>query len=362
MSQGSKTYCVVGVMSGTSLDGIDIVCCNFHENKGLWSFEVLASEEIPYNNEWKTNLSEAFYKTNSEIQELDKVYGRFLGEKIKAFIKNNHLKPELIASHGHTIFHFPEKGYTLQIGDGAAIAVATETLTINNFRAEDVRKGGQGAPLVPVGDKLLFGKYDICLNIGGIANISYDFEGARIAYDVCPANQPLNFLAEKKGLSFDADGNNARSGKLNPELLDQLNQLGYYSQTFPKSLGREWVESEFMPFISTSDLDYDSLLRTVTEHIAVQIANATNQVHHANILTTGGGTKNKFLIERIAQLCKHDIILPSPKIIDFKEAIVFAFLGVLKFRGETNCYASVTGASEDSSSGDLYLPDRKNGL
>lgn len=359
MSQSSKTYCAIGVMSGTSLDGIDIVCCNFIANNGLWNFEVLAAEEIPYDLEWKAKLSEAFYKTDTEIQKLHFEYGEFLGDKIKAFIKNHYLRPELIASHGHTIFHLPEKGYTLQIGDGAAIASATETLTINNFRAEDVSKGGQGAPLVPVGDKLLFSQYDICLNIGGIANISYDFEGARLAFDVCPANQPLNILAEKKGLNFDFGGNNARSGKLHPELLNQLNQLGYYRQAFPKSLGREWVESEFMPFINTSDLDYDSLLRTVTEHIAIQIASAANHLDSTKMLITGGGAKNKFLIERITHLCKHDIVLPSPKIIDFKEAIVFAFLGVLKFRGEVNCFASVTGANEDSSSGDLFFPKQK---
>lgn len=356
MNLSSKKYCAIGVMSGTSLDGLDLVCCNFSIDEGKWNFEVLATEEMMYDAYWKSKLSNAFYQSEKEIQEFDLEYGVFLGDSIKVFIKKFNLKPDLIASHGHTIFHRPEEGYTLQIGNGNSIAKITGILTINNFREEDVKKGGQGAPLVPVGDKMLFSDFDSCLNIGGIANISFDQKGIRYAYDVCPANQPLNILAEKIGFSFDPEGANARSGTIIPELLEQLNQLGYYKQAFPKSLGREWVETEFLPLLYKSNYETISLLRTVTEHIAFQIACAANNHKKGKMLITGGGAKNKFLIDRIKDLCKHDIILPSKEIIDFKEAIVFAFLGVLKHRGEINCLASVTGAAEDSSAGDLYFP------
>jgi anhydro-N-acetylmuramic acid kinase len=356
MSLSSKKYCTIGVMSGTSLDGLDLVCCNFWIDDRKWNFDVLATEEIPYDISLKSNLSNAFYQSEKEIQAFDLEYGDFIGNSIKAFIKKYNLRADLIASHGHTIFHRPSEAYTLQIGNGNSIAKITETLTINNFRAEDVKKGGQGAPLVPVGDKMLFSDFDICLNIGGIANISFDQNGSRYAFDVCPANQALNILAEKIGLDFDPEGANARSGAIISEILEHLNQLGYYKQAFPKSLGREWVETEFLPFLNKSDHETISLLRTVTEHIAFQIACATNNLKKGKMLITGGGAKNRFLIDRLKDLCIHDIVLPSKEIIDFKEAIVFAFLGVLKNRGEINCYASVTGASEDSSAGDLYFP------
>lgn len=266
------------------------------------------------------------------------------------------MDPKLIASHGHTIFHRPEEGFTLQIGDGQEIANATGIMTINDFRTEDVEKGGQGAPLVPIGDRHLFAEYPICLNIGGIANVSYETDDKRIAYDICMANQLLNYLAGKLGYDYDNNGNFARQGTVNKELLNILNDNPYYIQNAPKSLGREFFENVQHKVIDDSQLSVYDLLATATEHIALQIANATNHLEATKMLITGGGAKNQYLINRIQALSKHEIIIPETMIIDYKEALIFAFLAALKMEGKINVLSSVTGASSDSSSGKIWMP------
>lgn len=351
-----KDFKVIGLMSGSSLDGVDIAYVNFSHDNRRWFFNIVEAGNVPYTSSWKEKLSSAFNKDAEELKQLDIEYGQYLGTITKRFINKYELAPKLIASHGHTIFHRPEEHYTLQIGDGNEIANITGITTINDFRSEDVKKGGQGAPLVPIGDKHLFADYPICLNIGGIANISYDVDDKRLAYDICMANQLLNYLANKLGYDYDNNGNFARQGSVNEILLNKLNDNAYYTQKAPKSLGREFFEDNQRYVIDNSDIDIKDIMATATEYVAHQIAVATNHLEKSKILITGGGAKNNYLIERIEALCKHEIVIPDTTIIDYKEALIFAFLGVLKMEGKTNVLSSVTGASSDSSSGNICLP------
>ena len=351
-----RDFKVIGLMSGSSLDGLDIACVNFSHDNKRWFFQIVEAGNVPYSEEWKNKLSEAFNKNESELKDLDIEYGKYIGSVTKRFIDKYELEPKLIASHGHTIFHIPENSYTLQIGDGLEIANATGITTINDFRTEDVSKGGQGAPLVPIGDKFLFADFPICLNIGGIANVSYDIDNKRIAYDICMANQLLNYLANKLGYDYDNNGQFARQGNINQDLLNLLNNNSYYDKAAPKSLGREFFENYQHQIIDNSSLPLRDLLATATEHIAYQIVKATNSLEKTKMLITGGGAKNNFLIERISKMSKHEIIIPDTMIIDYKEALIFAFLGTLKMEGKINVLSSVTGASSDSSSGKICFP------
>ena len=265
------------------------------------------------------------------------------------------MNPQLIASHGHTVRHCPAEGITLQIGDGKTIAQITATETINDFRSEDVDKGGQGAPLVPIGDKLLFADYPICLNIGGIANVSFDSGEKRIAFDICIANQALNYLAQSVGYDFDENGDLASFGVVSDDLLKQL-QHPYYELKYPKSLGREFFEAVQRPVFEAMEISAEDALATYVEHMAQQIALATNMLPPSEMLVTGGGAFNTFLVSRIQALSKHKIVVPKAEIVSYKEAIVFAFLGLLRKQNKINVLSSATGASSDSCSGAVYLP------
>lgn len=350
-----ETKTVIGLMSGTSLDGVDLACCRFSYD-GQWHFEVQATECIPYPTDWKKKLSTAFHMQANELTTLDREYGSYLGGLVAAFIQKNNLKPDVIASHGHTIFHKPEASYTLQIGQGKCLAETTGITIVNDFRKADIQKGGQGAPLVPIGDRLLFGDYGICLNIGGIANLSFEQNQHRVAYDVCPANQVLNMLAQQAGCDFDENGRIASSGQLNQVLLQKLNALDFYQQAGPKSLGREWVQQVFLPALNQDTLPINDLLNTVCQHISIQLANATDHLKPTTMLVTGGGAFNNFLMDSIRSQSKHTILIPEAQLVNYKEAIVFAFLGYLRINGLTNCLSSVTGARGDSSCGDIHYP------
>ncbi len=345
----------IGLMSGSSLDGLDIATVKFRMGKPEHiSFELMHQASVNYPEEWHKKLGEAFYTDQESLKKLDVEYGKFLGEATARFIDATQFKPDFIASHGHTVFHRPDLGYTLQIGNGQAIADKCKTLAINNFRSEDVCKGGQGAPLVPIGDKLLFGDYDVCLNIGGIANASFEKDNKRIAFDICIANQVLNYLAQREGKKYDANGDMARQGKIVPQLLNSLNDNNFYNKPAPKSLGREFFEENIK--LQVDSYPTTDALCTCTEHIAMQIGQSTNTVPKGRMLITGGGTYNKYLVDRIKAHCNHNIVIPDNDIIDFKEAIVFALLGFLKLNGITNVLKSVTGAREDSCSGEVFLP------
>lgn len=346
-------------MSGTSLDGLDIAYVEFSHEKEKWSFKLLQSKAIHYTNEWRYKLNNAMNLDGLGIHLLDIELAEYFSQCVNTFIKENSTnKVDFISSHGHTIFHQPEKKLSLQIGAGQIIAKNCELDVICDFRKQDVAMGGHGAPLVPIGDKYLFSDYDFCLNIGGIANVSFEKNNQRIAYDICAANMVFNFFAEQMNLSFDEDGRVAASGKINNTLLEQLNALPYYTQVAPKSLGKEWVFSVCLPLINSFELSIEDKLHTFTEHIAIQIAkdiNAEIKSSNAKMLITGGGAYHQYLIKRLKHYCKAEIVIPDKKIIEFKEAIIFAFLGVLNFRNENNCLASVTGASRDHCSGVWYI-------
>ena len=347
-----KEATAIGLMSGSSLDGLDIALVRFQYDDNQYTFSIIDADTLRYPDEWKQQLTDAFHKQPNELKSLDKAYGQFIGEQVKQFVASRNVKPDFVASHGHTIFHKPEEHYTLQIGDGQALANACGLKVINDFRTEDVLKGGQGAPLVPIGDKLLFGDYDICLNIGGIANVSYDEDGKRMAYDLCIANQALNHLANMNGLDYDRDGELARSGEVDITLLKQLNRHPFYGQFPPKSLGREFFEANQKQLLQ--GLSVPDMLATFVEHIALQIALPISFLPKGKILCTGGGARNKFLIERLQARTKHEVVVPEKQIIDYKEALVFAFLGLLRLEGKTNVLASVTGAESDSCSGKIW--------
>ncbi|HAF27452.1 MAG TPA: anhydro-N-acetylmuramic acid kinase [Bacteroidales bacterium] len=347
------SYTAIGIMSGTSLDGLDIVLCEFTYNK-QWNFNILKSETFEYSKEWNKTLSNAPNLDGYNLFKLHKTYGQLIGEKANLFLQNINTKIDLIGSHGHTIFHQPEKKLTLQIGDGFEIASITGLTTISDFRSMDVALGGQGAPLVPIGDKLLFSDYDYCLNLGGFANISFEDNNERLAFDICPANIILNFLAGKSGQNYDKNGALGFLGKTNDELLERLNALAYYHKKHPKSLGKEWLDKIFIPIIESSKISVNDKLRTICEHIAQQISIAIKSADHSKTLITGGGAYNKLLIHLIKQKVKSELIIPDKNIIEFKEALIFAFLGVLRLENQINCLASVTGANKDTSAGIIY--------
>ncbi len=346
-------YTAIGLMSGTSLDGVDIACCRFEYNAGKWEYDIIDATTVEYSDEWKNRLVNSMKSDAESLTLLNIEYGHYLGKLANDFIKKYGYTPDIISSHGHTVFHQPEKKLTLQIGDGAAIAAVTGITTVCDFRSTDVALGGQGAPLVPIGDKLLFSDYDYCINIGGIANISYEDKGKRIAYDICPANMALNYLSEKRRQKFDTDGRMAAAGNPDENLLSELNSLKYYNLNPPKSLGKEWVFDSFISIIEKHSVSVEDLLNTVTEHIAEQISTILQKPGKA--LITGGGANNTFLINRIKEKSKTEIVIPDRTLIDFKEALIFAFMGVLRLRNETNIFSSVTGARKDHCGGAVYI-------
>lgn len=341
-------------MSGTSLDGLDIAFCEFSREGNHWEYTIHCAETIPYTDQWKKVLPGIESGPALDFVTADIEYGHLLGQLTKGFIERNHIAADFIASHGHTIFHQPGSRITSQIGRGSAIAAETGLHVVCDFRSYDVALGGQGAPLVPIGDKLLFSEFDFCLNIGGFANISCDASGKRIAYDICPANIVMNQLASLAGYDYDPAGILAESGTIDPQLLHALNHLPFYQQPFPKSLGKEWVLEHISPLLKMSGLPVKDLLATFCEHISVQVAAAAGIKTGSKMLITGGGAFNEFLIGRIRHHAVPEIIIPDSLTINFKEALIFAFLGVLRWRNEVNCLQSVTGAAKDSSGGAIY--------
>lgn len=355
-------YTVVGIMSGTSLDGMDIALCHFKENNEQWDFKILKAKTYEYTDDWKNSLKNASELSGLELIKLHKKYGKYTGEQVNKFLTGVIQKTDLIASHGHTVFHMPEQQLNFQLGDGAAIAASTGINTVSDFRTLDVALSGQGAPLVPVGDYFLFRKYDSCINLGGFANISFENdEKKQIAYDICPINIVLNELAQSTGVEYDKDGELGLKGEINKALLKSLNKLAYYKQDPPKTLGKEWIDQIIMPLINKSTISINDKMRTVYEHVAFQMGESINKnikEHNgrgkSSILFTGGGTHNKFLMDLIKAKSKAAVIIPAKEIIDYKEALIFAFLGILRFRRQVNCLASVTGSKADNSGGIIH--------
>ena len=349
-----KEVFAIGVMSGTSLDGIDLVYVKFLKKEYSF-FEIIHTETVSYTKEWKQVLKQAILLSSKELLDLDVIYGKHLGSVLVNFISNYKITEiDFIASHGHTILHQPEEGITLQIGSGSEIAKITQQKVVSDFRTQDVNLGGQGAPLVPIGDELLFSKYDFCLNLGGFSNVSFKKESKRIAFDICPVNIVLNHYANKIGLEYDENGSIASEGYLNRSLLEKLNTLAFYNKEAPKSLGLEWVQQEIFPLIDAIEEDISSVLRTFVAHIAIQISKIIKDSD--SVLITGGGVFNSFLIQEIENYSNIKIVQASDTLINYKEALIFALLGVLKVDNQINCLKSVTGAHKNHSSGVVCLP------
>ncbi len=343
---------IIGLMSGTSLDGLDLCYTQFEYNDGKWSYEILKAEAEDYPLEIKNKLASAQKMTALEYAQFNSDYGLYLGRRVKSFIEKYNLKPDYIASHGHTIFHQPAIRFTAQIGSGAGIAAESGVDTICDFRTTDVALYGQGAPLVPVGDRNLFADFDYCLNMGGFSNISYNSGETRVAYDISPVNYVLNHYTRMVGLEYDKDGEIARSGKCSTELLERLNNLDFYTKSGPKSLGREWVEDVVIPLIDSAGLSLEDRLSTFCEHVAVQIG---GHIKSGRVLLTGGGAFNKYLVERMsANAPQCEYYVPDSMTVNFKEALIFAFLGALYVNDMPNCLKSVTGARYDNIGGALY--------
>lgn len=355
-----KNVNVIGLMSGTSLDGLDICCANFFYENEQWAFGQLITHSYVYEDTLKNQLKHAFETTEDNLRELDKAFGSYQAEKVVAFIDehNLHGRVDFVAAHGHTIFHKPHQKYTLQIGNGQLMANRIKLPVINNFRALDVQLGGQGAPLVPVGDEMLFGNYEACLNLGGFSNISFKDGDERIAFDIGPCNLPLNKIMEEHyDKPYDAYGKYSAEGIIRNDLLTKLNQLEYYQLNPPKSLGVEWLKTVFLDVLDLyKDTDPKNVLATLVAHETDQIAHILNKYQLKNVLVTGGGTFNDYFISCLRKKTKAIIEIPSNDIVAFKEALIFAFLGVLKWNGQINTYKSVTGAIKDSCGGDLYFP------
>ncbi len=355
-------YRVIGLMSGSSLDGLDIVFAEINENGGKWQYSIEEAACYPYSPKWTERLRTATSLSALDYQLLHIEYGAYLGEQVNRFIseKGLHYKVGLVASHGHTTFHLPASKMTAQLGDGAAIAAATRLPVVTDLRAMDIALGGQGAPIVPVGEKMLLGEYELFLNIGGIANISGNGPVYR-AFDICPANRVLNMLAARNEKEYDEGGYMAATGKVSEALLQQLDRLEYYSRPAPKSLANDFGTHTVYPLIEASGLDVYDALSSYCEHIAGQVSRAIDlfsPAAGARLLITGGGAFNSYLVERIRQRLLPagiEVVIPEEKLVNFKEALIMALIGVLRWREEANVLSSVTGASRDSVGGALWM-------
>jgi anhydro-N-acetylmuramic acid kinase len=341
-------------MSGTSQDGLDIALCEFEGFGGEISYKIRKTDTIPYSSSQKNKLRSLPYLNVENYFKLHHQFGKFISKEVLKFLKDISDKPDAIASHGHTVFHQPKLGFSTQIGCGATIAAQSGITTVCDFRSMDVALNGQGAPLVPIGDELLFGNYQSCLNIGGIANISFKKADQRVAFDICIANMALNHFALLAGSDYDKGGNWAKSGTYNETLFKELNGLDFFKQKGARSIGREWFEGEFLYCIEKNKLSVNDALNTLVHHIAFQISEVLNQNKLNSVLITGGGAHNSFLIEVLKKYYKGEVIIPDPTIINYKEALIFALLGYLRLNNEVNTLSSVTGAKQDSVGGAVY--------
>lgn len=349
-------------MSGTSLDGLDLAYCHIWQTGNDWHFDMHHIKSLSYESILQEKLKNSIFLPADELLIFHNTYGTWLGEQARIFIEENKLEVDCISSHGHTTHHQPEKGLTFQIGSGQHLANASGHKVICDFRTNDVALGGQGAPLVPIGDALFFKEYDFCLNLGGISNVSFDLNGKRIAYDIGLANMILNHITRRNGFDYDQGGNLARKGKINSIMLDQLNSLEYYQSPFPKSIGYEWFINKVVPIVDATKANLENLLCTSVHHLCKQIAiqiRQNSRKSKSKMLVTGGGALNDFLIETLQSKLGSEVqvIVPRKEIIEFKEALVFALMGVLRLEGQINVFKSVTGARNDSCSGVLFLPN-----
>jgi anhydro-N-acetylmuramic acid kinase len=353
-------YKAIGLMSGSSLDGLDIAYVHFQETGGKWTYELLHTACYTYSNKWKERLKSSIHLSALDYQLLHCDYGYYLGQQVNQFIQENHLqhKVDLVASHGHTSFHLPSRKMSAQLGNGASIAAETALPVVSDLRAMDVAFGGQGAPIVPIGEKLLMSNYRYFLNLGGIANISMNLPEKYVAFDVCPANRVLNMLMNEQEKDYDDGGKTAASGQVNKHLLKELNELSYYQLPAPKSLANDFGINILYPLIKKHETNIANAACTMTEHIAIQIKNAIETNEPDRLLVTGGGANNHFLVGRIGhhlQALGIEVIVPDTLLVNYKEALVMAFIGTLRWREEYNVLSGISGATRSSINGAVWL-------
>lgn len=352
-----RTYKVVGVMSGTSMDGVDIAHCSLTEKgEGKWDYTINKAITVPYSDIWRIRLSKLRNQSALVFYKTDRYYGQYIGELISDFLNEAGLEADMISSHGHTIFHQPGENITVQIGNGQAMTAVTGIPSVTDFRYQDVVKFGEGAPLSGIGDELLFGEFDLCLNLGGFANISTSVEGKRLAYDICPVNILLNRMAREFGQEYDEDGKIAESGHIDYDLLSSLNEIEYYQAPPPKSLGREWINKNLWFKVRESQISKEDKMKTLVDHMAEQIGNNIEDLCQGDasakrVLVTGGGAFNHTLIDHLKTHTDAEIVIPDPQIVMYKEALIFALIGVLRIQNRVNVWSSMTGADSDSIGG-----------
>lgn len=350
---------VLGIMSGSSMDGVDLALCNIEKNASGWKGEIIQGITIPYNETWRIRLSQLRYQNAELYAKTDIFYGRYLGELVSAFVKETGQTVDLVASHGHTIFHSPGQWITAQIGDGATLNAFSGIPVVSNFRRADVALGGEGAPLVAFGDELLFDEYDFCLNLGGFSNLSAKHEGRRIAFDIAPCNIVLNRLARELDQAYDVNGEIAEKGSVIYPLLNALNEIPYYSKSYPKSLGREWINKNFWHLVRDfDDQPVEDRMKTLVMHIAMQVKSSMESLtekpmHECSVLVTGGGAFNTTLVDYLRSETESNIIVPDSKLVNYKEALIFALLGAARVSNSINVKASATGAEMDHVAGSL---------
>jgi len=341
------------------MDGIDLAHCDLTvDDQGKWSYKINAAETVPYNETWRLRLSKLRNQNALNVYKTDRYYGEYIGRLVKDFTSRNGLETDLVSSHGHTIFHQPENNVTYQIGLGEAISAVCGIPSVSNFRAMDVVRDGEGAPISGIGDDVLFSEFDFCLNLGGFANLSCVHNDRRIAFDVCPANILLNRIAREFGKEYDENGEIAESGNVDYDLLEDLNSIQYYEYSYPKSLGREWINEHFWFRVRNSEASKEDKMKTLVDHIASQIGKNIEELSSGDssikrVFVTGGGAFNTSLIDHLRSHTDAEIIVPEEKIVNFKEALIFALMGVLRVRNEVNILSSLTGALEDSVAGSL---------
>ncbi len=364
-------YYVLGLMSGSSLDGLDIAYVRYWLEGDQWKFEIKEAEVVPYPKKWELRLFNLAYQDAITYLKTSAYYGLYIGEEVNKFLERKGIpkdKVDFIASHGHTIFHQPENHVSSQVGDGAKIAAVTGLPVISNFRDEDVALGGQGAPITPVADKYLFPEFVLTLNLGGFANITAHLKDGRlVGFDIVALNVVINHFAKELGYDMDKDGELGREGVPDEDLLAKLNSIWYYDKPFPKCLSMGWFNRVLLPILRKARISKLDILRTYYEHVAQQIGKAVKLLkeiglakENPQMLVTGGGAFNKFLLERLQEHVDVEMVIPDEQLVKFKEAVAIGFLGVLRVRGEPNVYASVTGAEKDTVNGALHLPPPGN--
>jgi anhydro-N-acetylmuramic acid kinase len=354
-----KTYKVIGIMSGSSMDGIDLALCTINSDNGKYTYTIDVSETYPYSEVWRLRLSQLRKADALSYAKTDVFYGHYLGHLVNDFIKKNSLQVDFISSHGHTAFHYPEEMISCQLGDGASLSAICNLPVVNDFRAMDIAKKGQGAPLVAIGDDLLFSEYDFCLNLGGFANISGKVGEYRVSFDICPANILLNRVARDLNKEFDENGEIASHGAIQYGLLEELNDIDYYAMPFPKSLNRDWINNELWQIVKEGEkLSPENKMKTFVDHIGIQISKSIDYLSGKNsagkkVLVTGGGAFNPILMDHIRTHGEAEFIVPDETMVKYKEALIFAFMGVLRIENKENIIKTFTGAKSNSISGSL---------